>query len=69
MGMKIGLILSAMFLVSYPVEILKLLAWTWLASVAVLLAIWIAAIVVRSLILPITDPNLYRQLVKFTEPL
>lgn len=36
------------------------MAWTWIAAAFVLLIILAAALVVRWLILPYTDPELYR---------
>jgi len=58
-GAKAGLFFLAPLLFVFPLEVLQIVAWTWIAAVGVLLIILAAALVVR-LILRYADPELYR---------
>ena len=55
-----GLVLPALALFSFPLGVLRIVAWTWVVAALVLSVILIAALIVRSLILPYTNPDLYR---------
>ena len=54
------LILPALVLFLYPLEVFLIVAWMWLMATIVLSIITAAALAVRSLILPYTHPELYR---------
>jgi hypothetical protein len=55
-----GLVLPALALFSFPLEVLRIVAWMWLTATIVLSVIAVAVLAVRSLILPYTHPELYR---------
>ena len=59
---SVGLILTALVLFLFP-PILRLVVWVWVATAVVLSIILVAALVFRSLILPYTNPDLYRLVV------
>ena len=53
------LILPALVLFAFPSEALRFM-WAWVAAATLLLLVLMAALVVRSLVLPFTDPEMYQ---------
>ena len=54
------LTLPALVLLAFPPELMRVIVWAWIAAVTLLLLVLMAALLVRSLILPLIDPQLYR---------
>ena len=59
---NVGVALPALMLFAFPLETLRVVAWMWVAAVALMLLFLGVALVVRSLILPHTNPELHRLL-------
>ena len=57
---NVGVALPALMLFAFPLEILRVVAWMWVAAAAVMLLSLSMALAVRSLILPHTNPELHR---------
>ena len=57
-----ALSLSALLLLSFPLDILKFVTGLWLASLLLLAFLVLAAWLARAIFLPIYDPALYRLL-------
>lgn len=55
-----GVLLPVLVLISFPLEVLRFAFWMWITGAAVVLMILMAALVVRALIVPYTNPDLYR---------
>ena len=60
MGTHLALISLALLLSTFPLSVLKVVAWMWIGAALSLLAVLGVAIIARSLILPFADPDLYR---------
>jgi len=64
-----GLSLPVLILFSFPQEVLRFVTWMWVTAVFVLLLALIAALVIRALILPFANPELYRLVTQRYSPL
>ena len=59
-GRNAAIILPALVLFAFPSEALRFIAWAWVAAATLLLLVLMAALVVRSLVLPFIDPEMYQ---------